>query len=122
MTSEAADRRRAPRLAIELPVELDQGTGRTRDMSTTGVYFETPQALAPGVSIRLSLMLADAAVFVGEHPAPAPLRLECEGRIVRVEHREDAVGVAAALSFCRLVPYADPGRLADPLARRDGFV
>lgn len=107
MASEAPDRRRAPRLAIELPVELDQGTGRTRDMSTTGVYFETPRPPAPGASIRLSLMLADAAVFVGEQPAPAPLRLECEGRIVRVEHREGTVGVAAALSLCRLVPHTD---------------
>lgn len=120
MASELADRRMARRLPIELPVELGGDTGRTRDMSASGVYFETRQAFVPGAPITFALILEDAAIFFGEGAAPSPFRLECEGQIVRVDQREDTVGVAAALKTCRLIPY--PGEAPPPLARRRGFV
>lgn len=119
-TPDSPDRRRAPRLPVDLTVELDEATGRTRDVSASGVYFQTRQALAPGTAITFTLMLEDAAIFLAEPTAPSAFRLECEGRIVRVEEREGTLGVAAALKICRLVPHQ--GEVPPPLAPRKGFV
>jgi len=119
-TPESPDRRRAPRLPIDLAVELEEATGRTRDMSASGVYFQTRQALAPGVAITFTLMLEDAAIFLGQAAPPSRFRLECEGRIVRVDPGEGGVGVAAALTACRLVPDAGTPE-ASPLASTGSF-
>jgi len=94
--SEFADRREGPRLDIRLPVRLEHGDGWTRDVSSSGIYFETTEPLTEGAAIRFSVVL--------EHVFPAPLRLECEGQIVRVERREGKLGVAAALNSYRLIP------------------
>lgn len=96
--SEFMDRREAPRLEIGLPVELERGNGWTRDISASGVFFETDESFTPGAPIRFSLLL--------EHVYPSPFRLECQGQIVRVERREGKVGVAAAINSYRLIPEA----------------
>ncbi len=101
---EPADRRTAPRLEIGLPVELDCGKGWTCDVSASGVFFETKEPMSPGAPIRFSLLL--------EQSASGPLRLECEGRVVRVEQRDGEIGVAATFAVSRLVPiYGDAGPL-----------
>lgn len=79
------------RFAITLPVELDEGAGTTRDVSLSGVFFETDQSFSLGESIRFVLVL--------EHVhAGRPLRLYCEGRVVRVNRCDGQLGVAVAIT------------------------
>lgn len=95
MTPEAgpdrSDRRRAARFQIAIPVELEGGTGITRDVSLSGVFFETEQSFAPGEEISLALVL--------ERASPTrPVRLQCDGRVVRVTRFDGRIGVAVAFS------------------------
>lgn len=99
-TPEAAprsrERRRAVRFPIAIPVELEGGTGVTRDVSLSGVFFETDQFFLMGAPIRLTLVL--------ERASPGqPVRLQCEGRVVRVERRQPELrlGVAVAIESYR---------------------
>ena len=85
------ERRQAVRFPIAIPVELDEGTGITRDVSLSGVFFETSQWFAPGEPVRLTLVL--------ERASPGdPIRLECEGEVVRVGRSNAKVEVAVAIT------------------------
>jgi hypothetical protein len=85
------DRRKAPRFQVALRVELQEGTGITRDLSACGVFFETDCVFALGDVIQFAIIL--------EHIDPCrPLRLQCRGRVVRVEQRGDTMGVAAVIT------------------------
>jgi PilZ domain-containing protein len=89
----AADRRQARRYRLALPVELEHGTGLTRDISASGVFFKTNSSFRLGETIRFSLVL--------EYADPSgPLRLHCQGEIVRVERYEGTVGVAVRFTSC----------------------
>ena len=80
------ERRRTIRYRFGVPVHLQNGcTGRARDMSTSGVFFETEQAYTCGETIRLTIVLNDSTV-------------QCEGRVVRVERLEDRFGIAIDLA------------------------
>jgi PilZ domain len=100
--SSTSERRHARRYRVALPVELDGlGTGRTRDVSTTGVFFETDETLMPGAAIKYALVL--------DHSEPdAPLRVLCDGDVVRVERRDEYLGVAATITAFRLDPDTGP--------------
>ena len=89
------ERRQALRYSLELPVEVAGACGRTRDFSASGVFFETDRALTPGAPIRFSLLLGRAS------PGRRPLRLNCEGRVVRTESGKGRLGVAVAITDCR---------------------
>jgi hypothetical protein len=83
-------RRREQRLAVALPVELPNGEGVTRDVSASGVFFETAVSFSPGSTIRLCLLL--------EHADPiGPIRLHCQGKVVRLERLHGRIGVAVAI-------------------------
>jgi hypothetical protein len=88
------EQRRALRYPLDLPIEVEGATGRTRDFSSSGVFFETDRALAPGAPIEFSLVL-------GRVSPGLPLRLDCEGRIVRTVPRAGKLGVAVAITRCR---------------------
>jgi hypothetical protein len=89
------DRRRAPRVWVELRVEWDHGTGLTRDVSVREVFFMTPQVLSPGDPITCT------PVF--EHLNPDhPVRLHCRGQVVLVEPADGHTGVAVAITAYRL--------------------
>jgi hypothetical protein len=86
-----SDRRQAARFRIAIPVELEGGMGTTRDVSLSGVFFETEQSFAPGEQISLALVL--------ERVSPGrPVRLQCDGRVVRVTPVDRRIGVAVAFS------------------------
>ena len=87
--SEFPERRRAPRRKVRLPVEVGLDRGWTRDMSSSGLYFEIARAPAPGTPIRFAVL--------STAPPQQPRRLECEGRIVRVERLTGITGVAVAI-------------------------
>jgi hypothetical protein len=86
-------------LRVELLVELDQGTGLTRDVSVCGVFFVTRQWFSPGDPIECTLVF--------EHLDPDhPLRLHCRGQVVRVERDDGNMGVAVAITAYRMAPSA----------------
>jgi hypothetical protein len=99
--SEISERRKSARFRIVLPVELQEGSAVTGDMSLSGVFFETDQPLAPGEPVRLVMVL--------ERVSPIrPIRLECEGRVVRVTRLDGKIGVAVAISAYKFDPSGRP--------------
>jgi PilZ domain len=93
------DRRRAPRFQVELIVELDHGTGLTRDVSVYGIFFVTRQRFSPGDPIECTLVFKD---LDPDHP----VRLHCLGQVVRVEPDDGNIGVAVAVTAYRMAPPA----------------
>jgi Tfp pilus assembly protein PilZ len=84
------ERRIGERYKLALPMQLKNGTGITRDISTSGIFFETEGAYAIGDTIRLLLNFE-------------PETLQCEARVVRVEPRNGQFGIAVELTsyvFC----------------------
>ena len=79
------ERRRAKRYKLALPVQLKRGTGVTRDISTSGVFFETKTAQSTGATINLAVDFTDASV-------------QCEGRVVRVQKLDSKFGIAVELT------------------------
>ena len=114
----AAERRRARRRPLALPIELlaGEGVARTLNLSESGVFFETDEEFSPNARISLSLVLPHV------HPLP-PIRMTADGRIVRVESRNGRFGIAVAFTGCRY-DTADTARATEPpparatLARR----
>jgi hypothetical protein len=92
-----AERRDAPRHDVVLPVSLDQGSGVTRNVSVSGIAFETTHPLTPGRATRISLPL--------QHPGDhAIIWLHCEGRVIRAEPAPGGLRVAARLTSHRFAP------------------
>ena len=91
--AEGCEKRREERIAAVLPVRLNNAAGVTRDVSVTGIFFETDAALAPGSSID----------FVVDVDTPSGKRiLKCQGNIVRTEARDSRLGVAVKILESRL--------------------
>ena len=93
-----SERRQEPRVPIALRVEHDNALGQTQNISASGVYVTFPNGTAqhvqPGSSIRLELLF--------EHADPdGPLTVVCGGDVVRVEQRDNHVGVAARITSYR---------------------
>jgi hypothetical protein len=83
------ERRRAERYQLEVPIRLHDGsTGITRNMSTSGIFFETERGHCVGDKVNLSVDLGEAS-------------LQCEGRVVRLEQGEGKFGIAVALTSYR---------------------
>jgi PilZ domain len=94
-TLKIPDRRKATRFQVALPVEWPEGTGITRDLSAGGVFFETGRVFGLGEIIQFALVL--------EYIDPGqPVRLQCRGRVVRLERRGNTMGVAVAIVAYRL--------------------
>ena len=73
-------------MSTRRPVRLGQATGVTRNVSASGVFFETDVPYAVGSEISFSIEL------IG--PRGDKLVLNCRGEIVRVEVDGDKVGLA----------------------------
>ena len=81
------ERREASRVLVALAVKLEHGAGWTRDVSASGVFFTTQGSFYPGAAVRFVLEL--------DHVDPAGVvPVTCEGKVVRVEARPHAVGLA----------------------------
>jgi Tfp pilus assembly protein PilZ len=84
------ERRMGERYKLALPLQLKNGAGMTRNISTSGIFFETESEYSIGETIRLFLNF--------EHEI-----LQCEARVVRVEPCNGRFGVAVELKsyvFC----------------------
>ncbi|MDP2969767.1 MAG: PilZ domain-containing protein [Deltaproteobacteria bacterium] len=96
------ERRQALRFPITLPVDLERGTGITRNISTSGVLFETDQVFPTGALIQLTVLM--------EPTCPGtPACLHCQGQIVRAEQHEEKMGVAVAFTSYRFETLRSPG-------------
>ena len=75
-----------PRYRIDAEIAVGDGTGRTIDLSSNSVYFETPRRLAPGDEVAL--------VFPFEQTGPGAC-VRCTAQVVRVDSRRSLFGIAA---------------------------
>ncbi len=80
--------RRAVRFETVLPVEIGNLHGLARNISATGIYFETEAALALGSHVYFAVELT----VRGEK-----LKLVCDGQVLRVERKDGVHGIAAKL-------------------------
>jgi hypothetical protein len=97
------ERRTARRYDLTLPISvrfaaekiLARQEGRTRDISTRGLYFVIDQDLDPGSELDITLTLP-AEITHG-----ADVYVRAQGKVVRVERRleegEPRMGVAAVI-------------------------
>ncbi|MBI4194888.1 MAG: PilZ domain-containing protein [Betaproteobacteria bacterium] len=88
-------RRRARRLDAALPVDLGRTAGLTRDVSASGIFFETDARYALGSPVDFMVQL--------DSPW-GRLMFKCQGKIVRVESHDTRVGVAVQFSESEATP------------------
>lgn len=81
----AREKRRERRVSASLPVDVGRGMGVTRDVSASGMYFETDASYGVGSSVNIALSL--------DTPW-GKVMFRCDGKIVRVESHDRKVGVA----------------------------
>ena len=81
-------------MSVTRPVVLARGSGVTRNISTSGVFFEADVDYAVGSKIIFAVQL--------DGPQGEKLELITRGEIVRVEPREGKVGVAAKIVASKL--------------------
>lgn len=81
------ERRRARRYPVSLEFAVEGGIGRTVNISSLGIYFETDRLVPAGFSFRLVLPF--------EYAIPGGACVVCDARVVRVEQRPGRLGVAA---------------------------
>ena len=88
MPKEDQEKRSGERVCTALPVRLGAATGMTRDVSASGIFFETEAADAMG----------DLISFTVEFDTPRGKRmLKCKGDVVRIEPRDARIGVAVKI-------------------------
>lgn len=83
------DQRGEERVPAALTVKVDHATGVTRDISVSGICFETDADYTAGNEISFMVEL--------ESPI-GKMILKCQGRIVRTEARGDKTGVAVKIT------------------------
>ena len=103
------ERRTAPRYDLSLPVivrvpiekEAVSRTGKTRDISTQGVYFTLDYDLSAGAELDLTLTVP------AEITGGTEVVIRASGKVVRVDKRsgngDQPVGVAAVLELHEVV-------------------
>lgn len=75
-------------------IELDGGSGETRNVSASGIYFMTDVPLEEGAPLRFTLRFKRAS--------GGPFVLHGEARVVRIERVGSEFGVGAAISHYEL--------------------
>ena len=94
-----SDQRAAVRFDTRLPIRVDGAHGVARNISNTGIYFETDVDDAPGPGQLVNVMV--------EYTVQGRKRQRaCEGQVLRVHQKEGSVAVAARL----LSPFFAVGR------------
>jgi hypothetical protein len=85
-----------PREQVTLALQLiGGGNGVTRDISASGLYFETDSELQVGSLIDLEIEL--------DTPG-GPMKFKAQGQIVRIEPQGGRTGAGVKLLASRLVP------------------
>lgn len=81
--------RKEERFDTTLAMHLERGGAVARNVSATGIYFVTDEALETGATVTFAL---DFQNFPG-----GPIQVNCIARIVRIEKQGAKKGVAAAI-------------------------
>jgi hypothetical protein len=102
----AQDLRAAARFDTVMALEVEGIEAWTRNISATGVYFETEAQPPLGALLNLSLAFTRGG---RKH------WLLCEGKVVRVSPKNDRVGVAARLLTPFFAPAEEHPAAAGPL-------
>jgi hypothetical protein len=112
--SSMTERRTARRYDLTLPVSIRSGAervagrqeGKTRDISTRGLYFVVGQELSAGSDLDITLTLP------GEITHGSDVLVRAQGKVVRVEPRledgETRMGVAAVIERYDIVRRESP--------------
>lgn len=98
----ATDKRRARRFPMQLPVSIkpensksNPHTVQTRDVSSSGIYFEFETPMTIGTSVEFLMTLPEPLT------KGTPVRIRCIGKVVRVEPEDKSghsqVGIAATI-------------------------
>ena len=88
MAKGGGEKRRKERVFTALPVNLAGASGVTRDVSASGIFFETDA----------SYTLGNLVSFTVEFNTPGgKMLLKCRGDIVRIEPRGTQIGVAVKI-------------------------
>jgi hypothetical protein len=82
-------RRREPRFASNFAVTLDGGEGVARNVSASGIYFETRLRFEAGEPLRFTVDY--------EPSAGGTLKIHCHGSVVRIEKLAEIFGVGARI-------------------------
>ena len=90
----AMEKRREERMSVTRPVRLDRAAGVTRNISASGVFFETEVDYAVGSKIIFAIEL--------DGPQGEKLDLITRGELVRVELRGGKMGVAVKIVASKL--------------------
>ena len=80
------ERRRLPRYRLDATIAVNDRDGRTIDISSSGIFFESPMPFVPGEEVVLVLPLQETR--------PGTL-VRCKAQVLRVEPRGEMFGVAA---------------------------
>ena len=108
MDPETTDRRNAHRFKLALPLlvrftrngSVEEKIAHTRDVSFRGLYFMMEAPPEKGASIEVVLTLPQQITLAGE------VRIRCFANILRVEERDNAIGVAASIDRYEFLPAA----------------
>ena len=89
-----SEHRSEPREPVNLPLQLGSGLSAvTRDISASGMFFETASEQRVGNLIDVEIDL--------DTPG-GPMKLKAQGQIVRIESQDGRTGVAVKLLTSRL--------------------
>jgi hypothetical protein len=80
------NQRNAKRYPLSCPIEFEGGAGRSRDISTTGIYFLTASQLQRDEMVILT-------IYSQYSPA-----IHCEGRVVRSVPAGEEYGIAVSFT------------------------
>jgi hypothetical protein len=98
MAQPQPDKRTTRRFSLDLPISvkfLDNGrrelAGRTRDVSSRGVFMYLETEIEPGAPIEFVMTLPP------EITLSDPIRVRCTGKVLRVDKAAQEQGVAIAI-------------------------
>ena len=94
-TIAGSDQREAPRFGVGMPYKVDGHEGQTRDLSATGLSFDSDTAYPVGSIVDLTLRYG-----LDGHNFP----MECQVEVVRVEQHGQRFTIAAR--WCK--PFFNP--------------
>lgn len=85
------EKRSSQRIQVEVPVHIGKEKAMTRDVSWSGIYFLTKQSFTEGGELNFALDLSYA--LPGK-----PVKLDCQGEVIRIEQRGSKFGIAAKIN------------------------
>ncbi|MBZ5508263.1 MAG: PilZ domain-containing protein [Acidobacteriia bacterium] len=99
MAQPQPDKRSTRRFSLDLPISvkfLDNGrrelSGRTRDVSSRGVFMYLDTEIAAGAAIEFVMTLPS------EITLSDPIRVRCTGKVLRVDKTAQQQGVAITIA------------------------